>query len=250
MKPQLSLVFPAYNEAARIEQTITEAIAYLDERGITYEIIVAADGNDGTRDIVAAMGKHNPRIRVIGSAERRGKGYGLRQAIALCTGQYIGFSDADNKTPITEFDKFLPHLQAGTDVVIGKRPLNGDLIEQKQKWYRQIGSQVFKIYMHLCVGLFDILDTQCGFKFFQGDIAHDLFSRQQIDGYMYDVEILYLARQAGYSIEQVEVRWRDDADSRLNIIAGNIRNFRDTAKIRFMHANTRPALLPQHTRHS
>jgi dolichyl-phosphate beta-glucosyltransferase len=229
------LIFPAYNEAARIENTVNEACAYFDAKGLTYQIVVAADGTDGTREIIQRMGQANPRISVVGNEERRGKGYGLRQAVPLCIGRYIGFSDADNKTPITEFDKVWPHLQAGTDLVIGQRPPGGQLIEKQQKWYRQIGSQVFKIYMHLMVGLHDIFDTQCGFKFFKAGVARDLFSAQKLDGYMYDVEILYLAERRGYSIQQIEVRWRDDGDSRLNIVAGNIRNFSDVAKIRRLH---------------
>ncbi len=246
--PTISLILPAYNEAARIQQTISEAVAYFEQKALTYEVIVAADGNDGTREIVAEMAQANPNLRVVGSEERRGKGFGLRQAVPLCQGRYIGFSDADNKTPITEFDKVLPLLQSGADVVIGQRPHDGDLIEKKQKWYRQLGSRGFKVFMHFAVGLDDIVDTQCGFKFFQAEIARDLFNRQQIDGYMFDVEILYLAEQAGYRIEQIEVRWRDDGDSRLDLVAGNIRNVQDTLRIRRLHANTKPALRPYSSR--
>ncbi|MEO0563456.1 MAG: dolichyl-phosphate beta-glucosyltransferase [Chloroflexota bacterium] len=238
--PDVSLIFPAYNEEARIQETVSEACTYFEMRGIDYQIIVSADGTDRTRDIVAEMAQTNPRLSAIGNTERRGKGYGLRQAIPHCTGRIIGFSDADNKTPITEYDKVQPLMDTGADLVIGQRPHGGQLIEQKQSLVRQIGSRVFKIYMHALVGLNDIYDTQCGFKFFRAEIARDLFTRQQIDGYMYDVEILYLAEQAGYRIEQIEVRWRDDGDSRLNLIAGNIKNFADVAKIRSLHPNPQP----------
>lgn len=236
--PTISLIFPAYNEAARIRKTVQEACDYFEANNLTYEIVVAADGNDGTREIVAEMAISNPRIKVTGNDERRGKGYGLRQAIPLCSGRYIGFSDADNKTPITEFDKIMPLLQSGADLVIGQRPHGGQLIEKQQNLVRRIGSRVFKVYMHMMVGLRHIYDTQCGFKFFKAEVARDLFSRQKLDGYMYDVEILYLANRAGYQLEQIEVRWRDDGDSRLNLIAGNIKNFSDVAKIRRMHADT------------
>lgn len=235
-KPFISLIFPAYNEAARIRETVNEACAYFEERGLSYQIVVAADGTDGTREIVDEMARANPRLLAVGNAERRGKGYGLRQAMPHCTGTFIGFSDADNKTPITEFDKVLPLLQNGADLVIGQRPHGGALIEKEQNVVRRVGSRVFKIYMHTMVGLHHIYDTQCGFKFFRGEVARDLFGRQQLDGYMYDVEILYLADRAAYRIEQIEVRWRDDGDSRLNLIAGNIKNFADVAKIRRLHA--------------
>ena len=87
--------------------------------------------------------------------------------------------------------------------------------------------------MHLIVGLWDIRDTQCGFKFFRAEIAHDLFDRQKINGYMFDVEIIYLARRSNFKICQVPIRWRDDGDSRLNLISGNIQNFLDIFRIRF-----------------
>jgi dolichyl-phosphate beta-glucosyltransferase len=88
--------------------------------------------------------------------------------------------------------------------------------------------------MHAVVGLHDISDTQCGFKFFQRQVALDLFRRQRIDGYMYDVEILYLAEQAGYRIVQVPIRWRDDGDSRLQLFRGNLRNAVDILRLRLM----------------
>jgi len=231
---QISLIFPAYNEAQRIANTIAEAKRYFEARNLTYEIIVSADGNDGTREIVAELAKNDPTLKVTGGIERLGKGYGLRRAIPLCEGDIIGFADADNKTPIDELDQFLPYLQKGTDLVIGSRGLARSTIERKQPLYRQWGSKGFALFMHLVIGLHDIVDTQCGFKFFQRNVAIDLFARQKINGYMYDVEILYLAKKAGYEIEQIPIRWRDDGDSRLQVLSGNIRNGLDIFRIRLM----------------
>ncbi len=239
MQPTISLIFPAYNEARYIATTVSEAVAYFERKGLSYQIIVSADGDDGTREIVAEMSKSNPAIQVIGSVERRGKGYGIRRALALAEGLYIGFSDADNKTPITEFDKFEPFLQQGIDLVIGSRSLPDSKIERQQKWYRRIGSRGFGVFVHTVIGLADIIDTQCGFKFFQQHAARDLFARQQIDGYMYDIEILYLAKRAGYQITQIPIRWRDDGDSRLQLLRGNIRNVVDVLKIRFSGSTKR-----------
>jgi dolichyl-phosphate beta-glucosyltransferase len=231
----VSLVIPAYNEARRITTTVMEAVDYFAGKGQKCEIIVSADGTDGTREAAQQLVASHPHIRVIGSPERRGKGHGIRQAIKLATGDIVGFSDADNKTPITEFDKIEPLLRAGTEVVIGSRGMRDSRIERKQPLYRQLGSRGFALFMQTVVGLPGIVDTQCGFKFFQGDVARDLFRRQQIDGYMFDVEILYIARQRGYRILEVPVRWRDDGDSRLNLIAGNVRNVRDILGIRWRH---------------
>lgn len=234
-KPQITLILPAYNEAKRIAGTIQNAVSFFSQRKLEYEIIVSADGVDGTREIVSKIIDLNPRVSVTGSPERRGKGYGIRQAILRARGEIIGFADADDKTPVSELDKFLPYLYDGWEIVIGSRGQPESIIERRQPWYRQIGSRGFGIFMHLTVGLWDIVDTQCGFKFFRADVARDLFSSQVIDGYMFDVEILYLARRKAYKIMQVPVRWRDDGDSRLNLVSGNIKNFRDVLMIRFNH---------------
>ncbi len=229
----LSLILPAYNEAQRITQTLAEIQGYFQQRQWSHEIIVAADGDDGTRELVARMAASDPSLCVMGSVERRGKGYGIRQAVGLAKGDIIGFADADNKTPIDEFDKFEPLLRQGYDLVIGSRALGESRIERRQPLYRQLGSKGFSILMHAVVGLPGIVDTQCGFKFFQHRGAQDLFARQRIDGYMFDVEILYLARKSGYRIAQVPIRWRDDADSRYAVFSGSLRNGIDIFRIRF-----------------
>jgi len=231
--PYLSLIVPAYNEVKSIRRTLNAIRTFLDLQPYSYEIIVSADGDDGTRELVAELAVGDSRISVIGSAARGGKGRGIRNGVALARGQIIGFCDADYKTPIEEIDKLLPWLDRGYDLVIGSRGVAESRIEVPQPLYRQIGSRAFAIAMHLVIGLWRLHDTQCGFKFFQGDVARDLFSRQQIDGYMFDVEVLHLAERSGYHIKEVGVRWHDDGDSRLDLVAGNWRNMLDILRIRF-----------------
>jgi dolichyl-phosphate beta-glucosyltransferase len=231
--PCLSLILPAYNEVKRIRQTIEQTRAYLDRRRIAHEIIVAADGDDGTREAVADMARGDRRLSVLGSVARGGKGRGIRLGVQRASGQYIGFADADFKTPIEELDKLLPWFCEGYDIVIGSRAVAESRIEEPQPFYRQFGSRVFGLAMHALVGLWHIHDTQCGFKFFRAAAARDLFRRQRIDGYMFDVEILHLAEQSGYHIKEIGVRWRDDGDSRLQLLAGNWRNMLDLLRIRF-----------------
>src|SRR5215475_14145136 len=227
MAPDISLILPAYNEARVIPTTVGEAVRYFDSRRMSYQIIVAADGNDGTREMAAG----NPALSAIGNVQRCGKGLGIRNAVAAATGAIIGYADADNKVPIEEFDKFRPVLAAGADAAIGTRRGEGVAIERAQPLYRRIGSRGFLWFMQTIVGLPGINDTQCGFKFFRHDVAQELFRRQKIDAYMFDVEILAIARRLGYRIGQVPVVWRDDADSRLNLISGNLKNVRDNFKI-------------------
>jgi dolichyl-phosphate beta-glucosyltransferase len=126
--------------------------------------------------------------------------------------------------PITEFDKLEDWLRSGCEVVIGSRGLPASIIVRNQRRVRQVGSRAFAFVMHTLIGLHDIVDTQCGFKFFRREAAIDLFARQKVDGYMFDVEILLMAKQAGYRVKEVPIRWRDDHDSRLNLFAGNFRN--------------------------
>ena len=234
MSPDISLILPAYNEARVIHVTVGEAVSYFVSRGLSYEIIVAADGSDGTREIVREMARGNPALQAIGTPERRGKGLAIREGVALATGNVIGYADADNKVPIEEFDKFRPVLATGIEAAIGTRR-GGATIERKQPLYRRIGSRGFLWFMQTLVGLPGINDTQCGFKFFQRAAAKEIFRRQKVDAYMFDVEILAIARRLGYRIQQVPVRWRDDADSRLDLVTGNLRNVRDIFRIGVEH---------------
>ena len=240
VSPDITIILPAYNEAATIVSTVTETIAYLRSRGYVYEIIVAADGNDGTRELVRDLAERDPAIRAIGSPERGGKGKGIREAVAIATGAVIGFVDADNKVPIDEYDKFATKLMQGFPVVIGSRALKESRIDRKQPWYRQIGSRGFYHFMQTVVNIPGVADTQCGFKFFTRDAARTIFGMQKIDGYMFDVEILAIAQRLGYRIAQVPIRWRDDGDSRLNLFAGNLRNGLDCFKIRASLGVLRP----------
>jgi dolichyl-phosphate beta-glucosyltransferase len=230
---QLSLVIPAFNEVKRIQATLSAARAYLDRQGFAYEVIVAADGTDGTREAAAASAAGDARVRVIGHEERRGKGRGVREAMALTRGDVVGFADADDKTPIEEIEKVWPWLEKGVDVVIGSRAMADSRVEVPQRLYRQIGSRAFGAFMHLTLGLWHVRDTQCGFKFFRGDVGRRLFALQRLDGYMFDVEVLYLAALYGYRVQEVGVRWRDDGDSRLDLVSGNWRNLQDVLRVRF-----------------
>jgi dolichyl-phosphate beta-glucosyltransferase len=226
-------VVPAYNEAGRILGTLDGIQAHLERRGASYELFVAADGDDGTREKVALRASADARLRVMGSRERRGKGHGIRQAVLLSAGAVVGFVDADDKTPFSELDKLLPWLEQGYDVVVGSRAAPGATIESPRPLHRRLGSLGFALLMRALLDVGGVRDTQCGFKFFKGDLARELFARQRIDGYMFDAEVLHLAARGGHRIKEVGVRWRDDGDSRLDLVAGNWSNLRDVLRIRF-----------------
>jgi dolichyl-phosphate beta-glucosyltransferase len=229
--PYLSVVLPAYNEAASIGRTLELAYEYLQAQPFDFELIVSADGDDGTGAIAESVAKSRGRLTVIGDRQRRGKGRGIRAGVRIARGEIIGFTDADNKTPIEELGKILPWFSEGYDLVIGSRAAAESLVSRQQPLYRRVGSQVFSVAMHMATGLWEIQDTQCGFKFFRAPVAKDLFERQTVDGYMFDVEILALALKGRYRIKQVGIRWADDGDSRLELLSGNWRNMIDLLKI-------------------
>lgn len=229
----VTLILPAYNERATIGATVDAAFAYFQSRGIHAEIIVAADGNDGTRELVAQKASGNSNLKVIGQQSRGGKGRAIREAVALACGRIIGYADADGKVPIEDYDRIEPAMRQGYQVVYGSRGLAESNILRRQPWYRQIGARGFYYYMQTVVGLPGISDTQCGFKFFERKAALQLFHFQKIDGYMFDVEILALARRFQFGIKEIPVRWRDDGDSRLRLFSGNARNAIDIFKIRY-----------------
>jgi dolichyl-phosphate beta-glucosyltransferase len=235
--PYLSLIVPAYNEVNAISRTLGAISAYLDRQGFEYEVIVAADGNDGTREKAAEIAARDPRVSVIGSAERGGKGRGVRNGVFKASGQIIGFLDADYKTPIDEFEKLRPYLDRGEEVVIGSRKVSDAKVEVRQSLHRRLGSRAFAVVRGMLIGLSDIRDTQCGFKFFQRDAARAIFSRQRIDGYMFDVEVLSLAVRSGYKVKEVGVAWKDDGDTRLKLVSGNWKNLKDLFRIRFGRAS-------------
>jgi dolichyl-phosphate beta-glucosyltransferase len=241
---ELSIIVPAYNEAAAIVGTLTEMRDFLDRQSKPWELIVSADGTDGTREAASHWAGGNERIQIIGAPQRRGKGRGVREGVLLARASIVGFVDADYKTPIDEIEKLLPWFDRGFDVVIGSRRAGEAKIEKKQKLYRRMGSKLFAIGMRAVTGLRGIADTQCGFKFFTAAAAKDIFSRQTIDGYMFDVEVLRLAQRLGYRVKEVGVRWQDDGDSRLDLIAGNWQNVKDIVRIGLRDANFVRGIFP------
>lgn len=233
-RPALSLIVPAFNESATIVHTLSEVRDYLAKQRWDWQVIVSADGIDGTRERAAEFAARDNRVQVIGSPQRLGKGHGVRDGVLRAAGERIGFLDADYKTPIEEIEKILPWFDQGSDVVIGSRRVGAARIEIPQPLYRRAGSRVFNLLMRSMMGLPDVRDTQCGFKFFTRAAARTLFSLQRIDGYMFDVEVLRLCKLIGLRVSEVGVRWRDDGDSRYDPIGGTIRNVRELLKIRNM----------------
>lgn len=232
--PFLSVILPAYNEEKRIGLALSAAHEYFSRhRPDGVELLVVDDGSrDNTTGAALQFVGSIPDLKVLRNQQNRGKGYSVRRGVAEAKGAVIGFMDADYKTPVEEVEKILPWLDKGYEVVIGSRGLQQSRVEVPQPVYRQWGAYLFGAVMHALIGLSDIVDTQCGFKFFTRKAASDIFSQQKIDGYMFDVEILCLAQRLGYRVKQVPIRWVNDPDSRLQLIRGNVRNMKELLQIR------------------
>ena len=225
--PYLSIVIPVYNEAKRLPQTIKTVRDYLGKKSFAYEIVLVDDGStDGSVDRV----QQSDQIRVLRHAKNQGKGAAVRTGMLAAKGELLLFSDADLSTPIEELDVFLKHIKKYA-VVIGSRSIKGARVEQYQPLYRVLIGKVFNKFVRL-ITIRGIIDTQCGFKLFTRKAAQDVFKRQTMKGFSFDVEVLYIARKQGYAILEHPVRWKNAPGSKVNPLKDSIRMLRDLVIIR------------------
>ncbi len=198
-KLELTVVIPAYNEENRISRTLRAIHDYFSGRH--HEIIVVDDGStDGTIASVHALGI--PTVRVISYSGNRGKGYAVREGMLASKGRYVLLSDADLSTPIHCFDDLWAH-HGDHEVVVGSRGLQSSQVNNH--WYRVfLGKMGNKLIQTVVPG---IVDTQCGFKLFEGEAARHIFRQQRLEGFGFDFEVLSIAQHMGLSLKEVPVRW-------------------------------------------
>jgi dolichyl-phosphate beta-glucosyltransferase len=231
----LSVIIPAYNEQARLAPHLSHVLAYLHEHFPAFELLVVDDGStDQTAKIVTAAFQSEPRARLLSYQPNRGKGYAVRTGVLASQGEQLVFLDADLSTPIDEIPRALELLERA-EIVIGSRDLPGADIRVPQPLYRRLASEIFKWIRYVMIGLWQISDTQCGFKACRGPVARQLFALAQIDRFLFDVEILYLAERAGLRILEIPVRWTDAAGSKVRFWEGLIHIIRDLWRIRQLH---------------
>jgi dolichyl-phosphate beta-glucosyltransferase len=226
----LSVVIPAYDEERRLPDTLRRVCAHLDARGHDYEIVVV---DDGSRDATASVAREagGERVRVLSNDGNRGKGYAVRRGMLAARGARRLMCDADLSTPIEELERLEALAEQGYDVVISSRAVSGARVEVRQTGFRENAGRLFNLLVRL-LALPGVRDTQCGFKLFTAAAAEGVFRVARLDGFVFDVEALFLARRQGRRIAEVPVVWRNDAATRVSFGKGT-RAFLEIARVRW-----------------
>ncbi len=231
-EPRLSVVIPAYNEAARIERTLQRIVEYLDARGEPYEILVVSDGStDATEAIVQRFAQAHPQVQLLAYQPNQGKGYAVRYGILRARGARVLFSDADLATPIEELEKLEPYLDQGYPIAIGSRPLRESQLVVRQPFYREMAGRAFNKAVQL-LAVRGVHDTQCGFKLFTREAAQAIFARCRLSGFSFDFEALFYAQRLGYPIAEVPIRWMHQEGSKVRLLRDGLRMLRDLIWLR------------------
>jgi dolichyl-phosphate beta-glucosyltransferase len=229
----LSVIIPAYNEEKRLPKTLREINEYLKKQNFESEIIVVSDGStDRTCEVVENLKSEIKNLKLICEKINRGKGYGVKIGMLQAKGKLRLFTDADNSTPIKEIEKFLPEFEKGTDVVIASREIKGAILDPPQSLFRRFVGEVFKYLRKIIVGLWEIEDSQCGFKCFRGELVDKIFQKCEIERFAFDAEILLIAKKMGFKIKEIPVYWRNDPKSKVKF-KSMIKMLIDLFKIRW-----------------
>lgn len=235
MSATLSIVIPAFNESARLGNSLNTVVRYLAEHWANAELIVVDDGSsDDTAELSRRTLENSGPVRtsVISYKSNLGKGRAVRLGLLAARGDVTLFSDADLSTPITETPKLVePILRNECDVTFGSRALERSLIGVHQPWRREQGGRIFNLVVRLATGL-PFWDTQCGFKAFNMKVFRPLVEAATVDRFGFDVELLYLAYRAGLRLREIPVRWDHNEGSKVNVLSDSFKMLSEVGLIR------------------
>ena len=216
----LSVVVPAYNGATILPETLRRFQEYLSAKPFSYEILVVLDGpTDHTREVLEHMKSEIRHLRILDRKVNRGKGYAVREGMLKALGRVRLFSDADNSTDISHFDKMQPLWDKGYDLVICSRDSKdapGARQAVPQPWYKRLMGDGGNLFVQL-LAVRGFWDTQCGFKAFRDHAAKEIFSRTVINGWGLDIEVLALARALNYKIGVIPACWINNPKSHVGL---------------------------------
>ncbi len=234
IRPLLSLVIPAYNEAERLPATLQRITEHRRSWNFTNEIIVVVEpSEDGTLGLAERAAKSASHFVVLTHHERRGKGFAVRSGVLRARGNFIFFTDADLSTPLEDLDDSLQRFRKdrSIDVIVGSRQHPETRILLRQNQSRERMGKIFNRIAQKMTGL-NIQDTQCGFKGFRQRAASEIFGRQRIDGFSFDVEVLLLAQAMGFSTVEVPVHWTNSPTSHVRVVHDSFGMLCDLFRIR------------------
>ncbi len=228
----ITIVIPAFNEERRLPLTLNAVLAYADARRFDFcEVIVVDDGSsDGTAALVENWA--DARLRLLRNPGNRGKGYAVRHGMLEARGEWVLFSDADLSTPIEELSKLTDAAQRhSARIAIGSRAVNRSLVSVHQSAAREIAGRFFNLIMRVITGL-PFLDTQCGFKLYEASAAREVFQRQRLDTFGFDVEDLFIAKLLDIPAVEVPVRWANVEGTKVSTASG-LNAFLDPLRVRW-----------------
>ena len=234
MLTAFSAVIPAFNEANRIGETLRLTLEYLQQQSPQSELIVINDGSTDATGAVArqALGAATVQTRLLENFPNRGKGAAVRKGLLAATNGIGLFFDADLSTPLEEIPKVIePIVRGEVDIAFGSRGIDRSLIGTRQSWRREQSGRVFNLIVRLATGL-PFWDTQCGFKAFSLDACRPILEAARIDGFAFDVELLYRAQRAGLRLREVPVRWNHSEGSKIELVRDSLRMFREVIALR------------------
>lgn len=229
-KPFLSIVIPVHNETNRLPPSLEKINAFLSKQDFEAEVVIVENGStDDTLALAQSYVERMPNLRVFHEDER-GKGLAVRRGMLEACGEYRFLCDADLSMPIEEVLHFLPPALADLDVAIGSREVPG-AVRYDEPGYRHLIGRFFNTLVRWLV-LPGLQDTQCGFKCFRGEVAEAVFPLQTLTGMSFDAEVLHIARNLGYDIQEVPIDWYFNPDSRVRLVQDSLGMGLDLIRIR------------------
>lgn len=230
----LSLIIPAYNEEQRIGKSLEQIFLFCNAQAAAFEVIVVDDGStDGTVAFVRERFSDRSQLKILQQPARRGKGAAVQHGMLHARGSYVFFTDADLSVPIETLPAFLAELQR-CDIAIGSRRAPGAKIEVHQPFFRELMGRTFTSLSNLVLGLCHS-DFTCGFKGFRREAARALFTRQRLQNWSFDSEILYLAALRGCRVSEIPVTWRNDKATKVRLWKDVMPSFLGLLSIRKNH---------------
>ncbi len=234
--PVVSVVIPAFNEADRLPPYLKAIQAYFQKKQEAHEIWVANDGSsDRTADVVRALMKEDDALGLVTYEKNRGKGHAVRMGMLAARGRYRLFADADGSTPIEELERLRGAIE-GTEnqVAVGSRAIPSPEVQRKIKPHRYVIGQVFRWFRQVLLKV-NVVDSQCGFKLFTERAASAIFPVTKVDGFAFDVELLFLAARNEMPVAEVAVNWQDSDSSRVSLLTDPAKMLMDMLRIRGLH---------------